>query len=93
LLSPKLQFREGDHIRLAALCRELDQREIRWVVSNSDTPFTREIFQGFQATSINARREINLSAKDRNIGELLFTNYEIPSTLHRSNPQSELALG
>ncbi len=85
------QFKEGDHIRLAALCRELDQREIRWAVSNSDTPFTRELFQGFQATVINARREINLSAKDRNIGELLFTNYEIPTTLRRANQQSELA--
>ena len=68
------QFKEPEHLRLAALCHELDKKGIRWAVSNSDTPFTREIFQGYQAIPINARREINLNSKARNIQELLFTN-------------------
>lgn len=71
------QFKEAEHFRLAALCRELDQRGIRWAVSNSDTPFTRELFQGYQAFPITARREINLNSKARSIQELLFTNYEV----------------
>jgi DNA adenine methylase len=35
----KDQFRENDHFRLAAFCRELDLRGVRWAVSNSNTPF------------------------------------------------------
>lgn len=65
------QFREAEQIRLAALCCELDQRGIRWAVSNSDTSFTRELYKGFYATPISARREINLNSKDRNISELI----------------------
>lgn len=74
------QFKEAEHIRLAALCRELDQRGIRWAVSNSDTAFTRELFKGYRVLPVNARREINLNSKGRNIQELLFTNYEVIST-------------
>lgn len=71
------QFKEAEHFRLAALCRELDQRGIRWAVSNSDTPFTRELFIDYYATPVLARREINLNSKNRSIQELLFTNYKV----------------
>lgn len=86
------QFREAEHIRLAALCRELDQRGIRWAVSNSDTPFTRELFQGYRFTPVSARREINLNSKSRNINELLFTNYEQKLCSRMSMQQTELIL-
>lgn len=86
------QFKEAQHIRLAALCRELDQRGIRWAVSNSDTPFTRELFKGFFSTQVKARREINLKSEDRNISELLFTNYEIKRPSRIRIQQSELLL-
>ena len=39
----KDQFRQNDHFRLAALCRELDLRGVRWAVSNSDTDFVRRV--------------------------------------------------
>lgn len=72
------QFREPDHFRLAALCRELDQRGVRWAVSNSDTAFVREIFEGFEMLPIVNRREINLNSQDRSINELLIINYAKP---------------
>jgi len=84
------QFKEGEHIRLAALCRELDHRGIRWAVSNSDTLFTRELFKGYYANPVNARREINLKSEDRNIQELLFTNYEIERPARKKLSQPEL---
>ncbi len=86
------QFKEVEHIRLASLCRELDQRGIRWAVSNSDTPFTRELFKGYHFTPVNARREINLKSEDRNISELLFTNYEVKQPLQKKLQQVELLL-
>lgn len=69
------QFREQHHIRLAALCRELDARGIRWAVSNSDTAFVRELYSGFQLCRIEARREINLLSARRSVTELLIKNY------------------
>ncbi len=86
------QFKEAEHIRLAALCRELDERGIRWAVSNSDTPFTRELFKGFCFTAVNARREINLKSQDRNISELLFTNYEVKKPSRKRIQQAVLLL-
>ncbi len=69
------QFRNGDHFRLAALCRELDQRDVRWLLSNSDTSFVRELFDGFNFREISARRDINLKSKRRSISELLISNF------------------
>jgi len=72
----KWKFRENDHFRLAAACRELDERGIRWAVSNSDTPLVRTLFDGCTMHPIANRREINLNSQERNIDELLITNYE-----------------
>jgi len=71
----KFKFRENDHIRLAAVCRELDEREVRWALSNSDTPFVRTLFDGYAMIPIASRREINLNSENRDISELLIINY------------------
>lgn len=68
------QFRVGDHLRLAALCRELDARGVRWAVSNSNTPLIRELYAGYSIVAVDARREINLNSGQRRIQELLITN-------------------
>lgn len=69
------QFRDGDHFRLAALCRELHERGTRWLLSNSDTPLVRKLFDGFTFEQVLARRDINLKSKNRAINELLIRNY------------------
>jgi len=69
------QFRSGDHFRLAALCRELDERRVRWLLSNSNTSFVRELFDGYNFTEVSARRDINLKSKRRPISELLISNF------------------
>lgn len=69
------QFREMDHVRLAAVCREMDNRGIRWALTNSNTPLVCALFRGFEMRRISARREINLSSSKRDIIELLITNY------------------
>lgn len=69
------QFRESDHVRLAALCRKLDQNGVRFLLSNSDTKFTRKLYRDFDFSKLNTRREINLNSKSRSINELLIRNY------------------
>jgi DNA adenine methylase len=71
----RFQFRENDHIRLAAICRELHGKGIRWAVSNSSTEFIRSLFRGFRMISVANRREINLNSQERGISELLIMNY------------------
>lgn len=71
----ELQFREQDHQRLADVCRRLDNKRVRWAVSNSNTDFVRDLFEGFTITEIGARREINLKSQKRDITELVITNY------------------
>jgi DNA adenine methylase len=72
------QFRESDHFRLAACCRELDLRGVRWAVSNSDTALIRNLFEGYRIECLANRREINLNSQDRAITELLIMNYSDP---------------
>jgi len=69
------QFREKDHFRLAALCRELDAKGVKWAVSNSNTDFVKDLFSGFQIHYISARREINLDSRNRSVVELFIANY------------------
>lgn len=76
----KYQFNESEHFRLAALCHELDKKGINWAVSNSNTPFVRHLFEGYNIFEISARREINLKSQNRNIKELLITNYQAPES-------------
>jgi DNA adenine methylase len=85
----KGQFRENDHIRLAAVCRELDLRGVRWAVSNSDTALVHELFEGYRVVPIENRREINLNPGERDITELLIMNYADPSQLHTHGKQPE----
>ena len=77
----KLKFKESEHLRLAALCRELDERGIKWAVSNSNTPFVKFLYDGFNINEVSNRREINLASKNRNIKELFITNYVLPNSV------------
>lgn len=71
------QFREKDQFRLAALCRELDAKEVTWAVSNSNTEFVNNLYSGFQIHHLSTRREINLDSQNRDVVELLITNYKV----------------
>ena len=51
-------------------------RGVRWAVSNSDTPIRshalRRLHHAYESPN---RREINLNSQERDIHELLITNY------------------
>ncbi len=65
------------HERLRDLCVELDGRGVWFVLSNSDTPEIREIFDGkdFEVRSFRTRRMISSKVSSRSSGsDLLITN-------------------
>ncbi len=69
--------------RLANVCRELDTRCQRWLLSNSDPQNTDaadsyfdDLYAGFTIQRIQAKRSINSKGDSRGkIGELLINNY------------------
>ncbi|EKQ67380.1 DNA adenine methylase Dam [Leptolyngbyaceae cyanobacterium JSC-12] len=69
-------FKSDDHIRLRDTFVELAKRGVKVMLSNSDCPFVRELYQGFHIHPILAARAINSNAKRRGkITELLITSY------------------
>jgi len=70
-------FARAEQGELAEIYRELDKRGCKLMLSNSDTPFVRELYKGFTLHPILARRNINRSADKRGpVGEVLVVNYK-----------------
>ncbi len=65
-------FDLADQQRLAVCFRELIKRGVRVVLSNSDTPLVRDLYEGFAVHEIRARRNINSKGDRRGeVNELL----------------------
>jgi DNA adenine methylase len=69
-------FGEGEQRQLARVFAELDRRGCRVMLSNSDTPFVRELYRDYRLETVTARRAIN-SAKGKRgaITEVVVVNY------------------
>ncbi|WP_165859218.1 MULTISPECIES: DNA adenine methylase [Desulfofundulus] len=69
-------FGEDDQRRLAEVFRELDRRGCLVMLSNSDTPFIRELYKNYDIQVVYAKRAINCRADKRGpIAELVIRNY------------------
>jgi DNA adenine methylase len=63
-----------DHQRLAAAMSTLRDNGVAGLLSNSDAPAIRTLFDGFQVDSVSAPRSINSKGDRRgNVGELLIS--------------------
>lgn len=68
----KAGFSIDDHRRLAKCAAALKRRGVSVLLSNSDTPTTREIFAGLSMRAVDARRNVNSDAAKRGaVSELL----------------------
>lgn len=71
------EFSLEDQIGLRNKCEELDKRGIKFLLSNSDHPKIRELYQEFDIVTVKARRTINSKGNKRGeINEVLVMNYE-----------------
>ncbi len=69
-------FNDEDQIRLSRVFRELHSRGCYVMLSNSDTDFIRDLYEGFEITTVYARRAINCRGDRRGpIPELVIRNY------------------
>jgi DNA adenine methylase len=69
-------FNRGEQIRLKNLCENLDKMGVRFLLSNSDTEFIRELYSKFNIVIIQAKRAVNSNPNKRGeINEVLVRNY------------------
>jgi len=69
-------FRERDQIDLAEVFEKLDAKGCLVMLSNSDTPFVRELYARYGVEKVYARRAINSRADRRGtITEVVVRNY------------------
>lgn len=71
-------FLENEQIRLAKLFKRLDSKGIKVLLSNSHTPFIKELYSSFEIIELKAKRVINCKGERRGeISEVLIRgNYE-----------------
>ena len=69
-------FGREEQVRLKACCDALTARGVRFLLSNSATPFIRELYSSYHVSIVQARRAVNSVASRRGaIDEVLVRNY------------------
>lgn len=72
----KFDFNKDDQRRLAECFKDLTRRGVKCMLSNHNTAFINELYQGFNIYVINARRNINSNGTGRGaVEEVIITNY------------------
>jgi len=73
----KSGFSKEEQIRLRECCDELDNRGVKFMLSNSATPFIMEQYSDYNITVVHAKRAINsVGSKRGDVDEIVVRNYE-----------------
>ena len=67
-------FDTETHLKLKALCRDYDHRDVKWMMSNSDCPDTRSLYSEFTIESVTLSETVGRSNRKPRT-ELLIRNY------------------
>ncbi len=70
-------FDRGEQVRLKRTCDTLNEKGIKFLLSNSATDFIFELYKGYKIETIQAKRAINSDPNKRGeIDEVLVRNFE-----------------
>lgn len=70
-------FGENEQIRLKKLCDSLNKKDVKFLLSNSDCEFIRDLYKDYNIVTIKAKRAINSNGNNRGaVSEVLIRNYE-----------------
>lgn len=70
-------FGEKEHTALAGFCKEIDKTGAFFMLSNSDTPLIRSLYNGFHIEQVSASRSVSCKANQRGKEkELIIRNYK-----------------
>lgn len=65
-----------EQIRLKELCDKLTEKNVKFLLSNSDCEFIRDLYKAYEIIEVKAKRSVNSKADSRGeIGEVLIRNY------------------
>ncbi len=71
------KFDRQEQLRLKQCCDELTSRGVKFLLSNSLTPFIIDLYKSYEIQTVKAKRAINSDASKRGaIEEVLIRNYE-----------------
>lgn len=74
----KTSFNEKEQIELKKECDKLNNKGIKFMLSNSDHSLIRELYKDFDIRIVKAKRSINSKGDSRGkINEILVKNYDI----------------
>lgn len=66
-----------DQVRLRDACNQLNERGVKFLLSNSSSPQIKDLYENYKITTVKANRAINSNGADRGeIDEVLIRNYE-----------------
>ena len=70
-------FSRDEQIRLCKCCDELNKRGVKFMLSNSQTPFIMNLYSKYNIKIIQAKRAINSDGNKRgDVNEIVVRNYE-----------------
>jgi len=70
-------FNRDEQIRLKNLCDKLDKKGVKFLLSNSATPFIKDLYKEYDIITVQAKRSINSKGSGRGeIDEVLVKNYD-----------------
>lgn len=70
-------FDKDEQIRLSEACKRLDKKGVKFLLSNSATPFIKDLYKDYEIFEVGANRHINSDASKRGeVTEVLVRNYE-----------------
>ena len=69
----KLPFDESEQIRLRNFTQQLDKKKVKFMLSNSDTDFIRDLYKDFQLRTTDVKYNIKNQSKVSK--EVIITNY------------------
>lgn len=71
-------FNESEQILLKEQCDALNQKGVKFLLSNSSCEFIRELYKDYTISTVGAKRAINADSNKRGeIDEVLVRNYEL----------------
>jgi DNA adenine methylase len=77
-------FSKTDQVHLATIFRELSDRGCNVILSNSNTPLVRKLYQGFNQELVEVKRSINsIGSKRKGFTELIVSNCQTKNNRQR----------
>lgn len=71
----KDKFAENEHKTLANIYKMLDNKGVKQILTNHNTPLTRELYKDYNIREVVVQRSINADVKKRVGKEIIITNF------------------